>query len=569
MTSPVPVQCSCGQRGTAQQFELGRQRLCERCGQQFLLWPADVVAKPSAAAVWHLQVGSHELGPFEPDELRSFVHEGRIAPEMLVRRGTEGPWTPARLVRGLLDAPKPPAAAEAPARVSRRAPAAASPRGGGPGTRARRTPRAHPERHGPARSGLAAQLAKQPAILLGLVVGVLSLVAAGLVLRARAKGDAPPPPPTVVAKTSVPNGPDRSSPASTPPAPVAPVGPVRLSMQQLAKSASPSVAVVQGRRGSGSGFLLAPGLLATNRHVIEDELIANVRLQFPDAEKRLRGSYGVGLRYVDPELDLAFLDIEIDLPPLELAAKHEFSRGAEIAVIGSPGALDGQILQNALARGLLSTQVQVEGQPYWQMDVAVNPGNSGGPVFDEYGKVIGVVTLKDMTKDGLGFCVPLGPLKQALARAKLVEGFEKSQIEARHRLRVIARSLILALRGYDTASGIYLAAMRSAVASGQEASVGLSVAQDSVDELMRRMDGYLLVDVREQAPRLLEDKLLGPTTLKRVERLYKAYSGIRRHVLDPSSKLPDFRKAHDYWRYEARSVEQEFAGTEGIRVESD
>ncbi|MGE0191122.1 MAG: trypsin-like peptidase domain-containing protein [Planctomycetota bacterium] len=569
MSAAVPVQCTCGQRGTAQPAELGRQRLCARCGKHFLLWPADVAPKPSASAVWRLQVGSHELGPFEPDELRQFVHEGRITPEMLVRRGTSGPWTPARLVRGLLDAPPPAPPPPAPtpvpttrAATTRAATTRAAMRHAGRG-------RSAPQRGG-RRRGLAAELARQPAVLLGLVVGVLALVAAGLVLSTRSTSS-PPVEPTPVATTAPPGSTPSAPPpgaAPTPKPPPAPSPPQKLSMKQLAERASPSVAVVQGRRGSGSGFLVAPGILATNRHVIEDELIANVRLQFPDAEKRLRGSYGVGLRYVDPELDLAFLDIQIDLPPLALAARQPFVRGAEVAVIGSPGALDGQILQNALARGLLSTQVQVEGQDYWQMDVAVNPGNSGGPVFDEMGQVIGVVTLKDMTKDGLGFCIPLGLLKDSLARAKTVDEAERARLGSRHRLAVIARSLLMALKGYDTASTIYLTAMQSAVAAGQEAAVGLNVAQSHVDELMMRMDGYLLVDVREHAPKLLADASLGPTTLKRVDRLYKAYTGIRRHVLSPVATLPEFKKGHEYWSYEARSVERDFAGAEGIRVEA-
>ena len=53
MTSPVPVQCSCGQRGTAQQFELGRQRLCERCGQP--IPPERLEVKPDATLCLNCQ----------------------------------------------------------------------------------------------------------------------------------------------------------------------------------------------------------------------------------------------------------------------------------------------------------------------------------------------------------------------------------------------------------------------------------------------------------------------------------------------------------------------------------
>ncbi len=108
----------------------------------------------------------------------------------------------------------------------------------------------------------------------------------------------------------------------------------------------------------------------------------------------------------DRERDLAFFAVKSDLPPLPLADTFAFRKGEEVTAIGNPGGPD-QILENAISRGVLSTKTVINGEEYYQLNIAVNPGNSGGPVLDPYGRVIGVVTLKSTDKEAVAYCIPV------------------------------------------------------------------------------------------------------------------------------------------------------------------
>src|SRR5207248_2822347 len=81
---------------------------------------------------------------------------------------------------------------------------------------------------------------------------------------------------------------------------------------------------------------------------------------------------------------------------------------------GGPDSESKLLLENAVNRGLMSTTVQLHGQAFYQAGVSVNPGNSGGPVLDLFGRVLGVVTMKRRDKEGIAFCVPLEDVRAGL-----------------------------------------------------------------------------------------------------------------------------------------------------------
>ena len=88
-------------------------------------------------------------------------------------------------------------------------------------------------------------------------------------------------------------------------------------------------------------------------------------------------------------------------------------KGEEILIIGSPRGLEG-----SLTRGLVSQLRTVENIPLLQIDAAVNPGNSGSPVFDRTGRVIGIVFLggdKAMGVAGINFAISAEAIRSALA----------------------------------------------------------------------------------------------------------------------------------------------------------
>jgi S1-C subfamily serine protease/HEAT repeat protein len=228
-----------------------------------------------------------------------------------------------------------------------------------------------------------------------------------------------------------PGRPEARSGVPAAPAPVAPTHPVsggppppgvppadqpRTSAEIVAR-AEPSVALLVGRQGSGTGFLVGRGLLVTNAHVLDGEIVQNVEVRFPSAPEGRRGPYHAELVDQDPARDLSFLAVPTDLPPLELARGHVFRKGEDVLVIGNPGLGPRQVLENAVSRGVLSTRTEIDDRPFDQLSLAVNPGNSGGPVLDAFGRVVGVVTLKGSAGESLTFSVPVEDLIAATDRA--------------------------------------------------------------------------------------------------------------------------------------------------------
>jgi hypothetical protein len=80
----------------------------------------------------------------------------------------------------------------------------------------------------------------------------------------------------------------------------------------------------------------------------------------------------------------------------------------------------------------MSSKVDLNGQHYLQLSIAVNPGNSGGPVFDSAGRVIGVVTLKSTKTEAMAFSIPVEELRAAMAKV----GSPSPQVLSNHRARV-------------------------------------------------------------------------------------------------------------------------------------
>ncbi|MDA1196036.1 MAG: serine protease, partial [Planctomycetota bacterium] len=406
----------------------------------------------------------------------------------------------------------------------------------------------------PPNADLARTLARHPGLVLAMLVGVVAIVA--LVIH-RSQPSEPLPEfiaaPPEVATSVVPDEEAQAAPAAAP---------RDLSTQEVVARASPSVAIVLGRNGSGTAFLVADGILATNRHVIEDELLREVKVQFPDAAKHLRGNYGVTLLYEDPELDLAFLALSIDLPPLPMAERHEFSRGEEITVIGSPGMGNGQILRNAISRGLLSTEAEIDGKTYYQLDIAINPGNSGGPVFDRRGDVVGVVTLKAYDKDGLGFCLPLRSLRASLARCRATSPADRATMGALHRFRVLAAALWRSAGAYVFAGEIYVLAMESAIEEGRDLNEGLQSARVLLMEHIRGFDGAELSTMRDESKRVLADDAVPPASRGRLDRLVESYHAIKEHVERPTGTLDSFKA-----RLEGLSAARDQLGGDLLRLD--
>ncbi len=171
------------------------------------------------------------------------------------------------------------------------------------------------------------------------------------------------------------------------------------------------------RQAIGSGFVLdADGYVITNNHVVEGASQVKIRL----SDKREFDATVIG---TDPQTDLALLKIDADgkLPYATLADSDEIRVGDDVIAVGNPFGLGGTV-----TRGIVSAvERDINAGPYVdfiQTDAAINRGNSGGPLFDMDGKVIGVnsaIYSPSGGSVGVGFAIPSNIVKTVVAQLKL------------------------------------------------------------------------------------------------------------------------------------------------------
>ncbi len=169
------------------------------------------------------------------------------------------------------------------------------------------------------------------------------------------------------------------------------------------------------QQGQGSGFILnKEGLILTNNHVIENAQ----RVQVTLSDKH---QYKATVVTVDKGHDLAL--VKIDAPNLVPATLAETSNGLTVGqrvyAIGNPFGLSG-----TMTRGIISA-IRSVGSPNGsriedaiQTDASVNPGNSGGPLLNSRGEVIGITTMIASNgadqSSGIGFAIPINTAKAVL-----------------------------------------------------------------------------------------------------------------------------------------------------------
>ncbi len=168
------------------------------------------------------------------------------------------------------------------------------------------------------------------------------------------------------------------------------------------------------QQGQGSGFILTrEGLILTNNHVIDNAQRVEVTLS--DKHK-----YKATVIGVDKQHDLALLSITApNLQPATLADSTGLMVGQRVYAIGNPFGLSGTMTRGIIS-AIRSIGVQ-SGSPIEdaiQTDAAVNPGNSGGPLLNSRGEVIGITTLiasngSDQSA-GIGFAIPINTAKAVL-----------------------------------------------------------------------------------------------------------------------------------------------------------
>jgi serine protease Do len=155
--------------------------------------------------------------------------------------------------------------------------------------------------------------------------------------------------------------------------------------------------------GAGSGFIVSPdGVILTNAHVVRDADEVTVKLQD-------RREFRAKVLGSDPKTDVAVLKIDAkSLPVVPIGNTRNLQVGEWVLAIGSPYGLESSVtagVVSAKGRSLPNDPV-----PFIQTDVAVNPGNSGGPLFNTRGEVVGInsqIYSQTGGYQGLSFAIPI------------------------------------------------------------------------------------------------------------------------------------------------------------------
>jgi serine protease Do len=155
--------------------------------------------------------------------------------------------------------------------------------------------------------------------------------------------------------------------------------------------------------GAGSGFIVSPdGVILTNAHVVRDADEVTVKLQD-------RREYRAKVLGSDPKTDVAVLKIDAkNLPVVPVGNSRNLQVGEWVLAIGSPYGLESSVTAGVVsAKG---RNIDTNGVQFIQTDVAVNPGNSGGPLFNTRGEVVGInsqIYSQTGGYQGLSFAIPI------------------------------------------------------------------------------------------------------------------------------------------------------------------
>jgi serine protease Do len=206
--------------------------------------------------------------------------------------------------------------------------------------------------------------------------------------------------------------------------PAAPFGAEEQNVVRIARQVSPAVvSVSQQEGGSGSGVIVRPdGVILTNAHVVG--MSRTVRVGLADG-RRVDGRV-VGR---DPSLDVAIVRIDVpNAPVAPIGDSDGLEVGQTAIAIGNPLGLERTVTTGVISAVNRSPRgIALDG--LIQTDAAISPGNSGGPLLDSRGRVIGINTavLRAPGAQGLGFAVPINlaqnVAEQILATGRVVRSF--------------------------------------------------------------------------------------------------------------------------------------------------
>ena len=213
--------------------------------------------------------------------------------------------------------------------------------------------------------------------------------------------------------------------------------------QAVAKKATPSVvgitttsvsqdnmfAIPQETQGVGTGIIVdSNGYILTNSHVVSDGDATKVSVLFSDGSD-IDGK----VIWYDSQMDLAMVKVDkTGLTAADLGNSDDVAVGDISIAIGNPLGLD---LQKSVTQGIISgldrtisTSQSTNMTGLIQTDASINSGNSGGPLLNEKGQVIGINTAKASQGEGLGFAIPINTAKNIINKVVKDGNYEKATL---------------------------------------------------------------------------------------------------------------------------------------------
>ncbi|HAT32268.1 MAG TPA: peptidase [Janthinobacterium sp.] len=255
--------------------------------------------------------------------------------------------------------------------------------------------------------------------------------------------------------------------------------------------------------GLGSGFIVSPdGIIMTNAHVVRDAKEVTVKLtDRREFHARVLGS--------DPKTDIAILKIEAkNLPVVPLGNSRDLKVGEWVLAIGSPYGFDSTVTAGVVsAKG--RSLPDDSNVPFIQTDVAVNPGNSGGPLFNVRGEVVGVnsqIYSQTGGYQGLSFAIPIDVANRI-----------KNQIVATGKVNHAKLGVTVQEVNQGFADSFKLASPEGALVANVEAGSPADRAGLKPGDVIRKLDGKSIV-ASADLPALIETEAPGDAVTMEVWR---------------------------------------------------
>ncbi len=346
-----------------------------------------------------------------------------------------------------------------------------------------------------------------------------------------------------------------------------------------------SVCIIEHPLGSGTGFVVADDLVATNSHVVEGAYVEELEFHFSSAGlKKCRASR---VLFDDPVRDLCLLKVDTDQASISIKEDYVFERGDQVVIVGNPALGETNIiLRDAVNAGKINSMVHTGSCDYYQIDASVNCGSSGGPVMNLNGEVVGVVAMKatdqgeyeirsamrrlddgfskrfnTFSTKGIAFGIPGAHLVAAIRKTEEQSEAAAALVDNRHMARVL-------LGRMSTVGGLHLIQLHVNVPPGirdQASRINLGhlppsarnkiklvpllpaytatqIARELQSEEVRKIYRVCSTGLEQKVNHLRDSDSFDQSTASSFENLYRAIMETKTSLQRPSSTYQAFSK---------------------------